>query len=74
MAQVDKRQVLAAEVFTYQVSKAGKVFIYWQGKQVTILAGPAAQKFISKIAALNTPEAQLLMAKVTGNFKRGNER
>ena len=62
------------EVFTYRISKDDKVFIYWHGKQVTILRGKEAQKFISKTNSLDGKELQLVMAKVTGNFKRGNER
>jgi hypothetical protein len=71
---VDKRNKWGEPVFSYRVSKDGKVFIYWHGKQVTILKNPAAQEFISKITDLDDPQAQLAMAKATGNFKRGNER
>ena len=70
----DKRNVLVNEVFTYQISKEKKVFIYWSGKQVKVLKGKEAQKFISKIIGLDDKGIQLVMAKVTGNFKRGNER
>ncbi len=73
MIEIDKRHVLDDNVFTYRVSK-DKVFIYWHGKQVTILKGKEAQRFISKIERLSDHEAQLVMAKATGNFKRGNER
>ena len=38
------------------------------------LKGPQAHKFLAKIADLDGEEAQLAMAKLTGNFKRGNER
>lgn len=74
MPNVDKRNVLDNEVFTYRAGKDGKVFIFWYGKQVKILKGKEAQKFLGKIAGLDHKEEQLLMAKVTGNFKRGNER
>lgn len=74
MAEIDKRNILNDEVFTYRVSKEDKVFIYWHGKQVKILKGKKAQRFIGKIVDLDHKEAQLVMAKVTGNFKRGNER
>lgn len=60
--------------FDYRANKEGKVFITWQGKQVMILKGASAQKFLAQIEALEETEAQLLMAKLTGNFKRGNER
>ena len=74
MDTVDKRKVLANEVFTYQISKEKKVFISWNGKQVKVLKGKEAQKFISTIPGLNDEGVQLVMAKATGNFKRGNER
>ncbi len=74
MVGIDKRNVLDNEVFAYRVSKENKVFVYWHGKQVKILKGTAAQKFIHKIEGCDHKEAQLVMAKVTGNFKRGNER
>lgn len=39
-----------------------------------ILKGNAAEKFLNKInLSHNDTERQLIMAKVTGNFKRGNE-
>ena len=74
MTEIDKRQILDNEVFTCHVSKDDKVFIYWCGKQVIILKGKEAQTFISRIEHLSGQEAQLVMAKATGNFKRGNER
>jgi hypothetical protein len=72
--QIDKRNKLDEEVFSYRVSKEGKVSIYWHSKQVMILKGQQAQKFIAKIANLDGVAAQLTMAKITGNFKHGNER
>lgn len=74
MDSVDKRNVLANEIFTYQISKEKKVFISWSGKLVKVLKGDDAQKFLSKILGLDDQGVQLVMAKVTGNFKRGNER
>lgn len=71
---VDKRGKLLDDVFSYEAHKDGKVFIYWHTRQVTILKGKAAQKFLANIEKLQPHQAQLLMAKATGNFKRGNER
>ena len=63
------------EVFAYRATKDGKVFISWQGKQVVTLSGEKALHFIEAILAANDEEEeQLIMAKVTGNFKRGNEK
>ncbi|MCL2528546.1 MAG: hypothetical protein FWE42_09035 [Defluviitaleaceae bacterium] len=71
---VDKRGFLDEEVFTYRVTKDNKVFISYEGKQVTTLSGKKASEFIKKIYSAEGKEAQLIMAKVTGNFKRGNEK
>jgi hypothetical protein len=71
---VDKRGILDDEVFTYRVSKDEKVFISYEGKPVTTLSGGKAKKFISDIDGSTGKDAQLIMAKVTGNFKRGNEK
>ena len=74
MNATNKRNRFDERVFSYQVSKGGKVFIHWYGKQVMILKGNQAQKFLGRVEGLGEKEAQLIMAKVTGNFKRGNER
>lgn len=70
----DRRNVLDDEIFAYRENKDGKVFITWNGKQVMILKDAAARKFLAAIAGLEGKAAQLVMAKITGNFKRGNER
>jgi len=49
MSNIDKRGVLDEEIFTYKTNKDGKVFISYEGKQVTILSGKKAEDFIRKI-------------------------
>ena len=71
---VDQRSVLDEEVFTHRITKDGKVFIAWHGKQVTILSGKKAEAFIAAMAGADAKAAQLLMAKATGHFKHGNEK
>ena len=71
---IDKRGKLDDEIFTYRITKDNKVFIWWHGKQVTTLSGSKAKSFISDIKKAEGKEVQLLMAKVTGNFKHGNEK
>jgi len=71
---IDKRNILDEEIFSYRINKDKKVFISYEGKQVTILSGSKAEKFITDIAEADGKDAQLIMAKVTGNFKRGNEK
>lgn len=72
--KIDKRSILDGKPFSYKITKDKKVFIYWKGKQVTILKGKENERFLLKIQNANEKELQLIMAKVTGNFKRGNEK
>jgi len=74
MSPVDKRNILDEEIFTYRTTKDKKVFISYEGRQVTTLSGKKAEDFIKKIHGLEGKDAQLVMAKATGNFKRGNEK
>jgi hypothetical protein len=74
MSEIDKRGKLEAEPFGYEITKAGLVLLYYGNKHVKTLSGKAADKFIKQMDGLSESEAQLLMAKQTGNFKRGNER
>ncbi len=61
--------------FTYRAAAGGKVLISWRGRVVTTLAGTEAAKFLERAAAVNAAAAlQLLLARATRNFKRGNER
>lgn len=60
--------------FSFQATKNGKVLISWNGKLVTTLVDKDALKFLTRIDEADDQDAQLIMAKATGNFKRGNER
>jgi hypothetical protein len=60
--------------FTYRTSRDDVVTIFWSDRPVTTLRGKAAARFLSRVETLATDAAQLEMARVTGNFKRGNER
>ncbi|GAB6615539.1 MULTISPECIES: hypothetical protein [Bacillus] len=74
MKNTDKRNRLDDMMFHYRVTKNNIVLIEYYRKQIMILKGNAAEKFLNKInLAHNDTERQLIMAKVTGNFKRGNE-
>ena len=70
----DQRGRLAEEPFAFQASASGKVFISRRGSQVMILKGDDAQAFLKRVSTLDTAAQQMVMAKVTGSFKRGNER
>jgi hypothetical protein len=60
--------------FRFQSSKDGKVFIYWTNRLVTTLSGNQARQFMERAGQVDEKGIQMLMAKATGNFKRGNER
>jgi hypothetical protein len=60
--------------FQWSQAKDGTVTVYWHARPVTTLRGASAARFVTRISVADGNGAQLLMAKVTGNFKRGNER
>jgi hypothetical protein len=62
------------QVFSFRDTKDGTVFLFWQGKKVMTLKGEGAKRFLARVDGASAEQAQLVMAKVTGNFKRGNER
>ncbi|MBC8100040.1 MAG: hypothetical protein H7Y11_11405 [Armatimonadetes bacterium] len=74
MDEIDKRNKLDEECFAYRETKDGRVMLYWYERHIKTLAGKEAQKFLSRIDGLEGKAAQLVLAKFTGNFKRGNER
>jgi hypothetical protein len=57
--------------FDYVVRKSGEVVIRRGGVDVTTLRGAAAERFLADVHA---GDPQQVMARVTGNYRRGNER
>ncbi|WP_175639045.1 hypothetical protein [Metabacillus schmidteae] len=75
MGKIDKRNHLDETPFSYRVNKDKTIFLEYYGRQVKILKGKEAEKFLRKVnQAENEKDVQLVMAKITGNFKRGNEK
>lgn len=72
--KIDARGKLEGEPFDYQITKDKRVLLYYDNKLIKTLSGKSAKKFITDVEGLDWYEEQLLMAKATGNFKRGNER
>lgn len=56
--------------FDYQV-RGDDVVISHHGRQATVLRGRRAADFLDEV---ETGDAQQLMARLTGNYRRGNER
>lgn len=57
--------------FDWQQRKNGDVVVTHHGRQATVLRGAAAERFVAAVA---DGDPQAVMARVTGNYKRGNER
>jgi hypothetical protein len=57
--------------FTCQIRKSGEVVISRDGRAVATLRGPAARAFLEEMAG---SDPQQVMARQTGNYRRGNER
>lgn len=76
MSGIDKRNRLDEELFTYQLTKNSTVMISYEGKRIMVVKGKDAERLSAKLAAAegDTKKVQLALAKVTGNFKRGNEK
>ena len=69
--KIDRRGKLSDEPFDVQVTR-DKVLVRFRGRLVRTLTGPDVE---AVRAVLDDPEKlQLLIARKTGNFKRGTER
>jgi len=74
MTVTDKRNILANNPYTYKILKDNRVQIFWHKKPVMILRGSEAVRLLNKLTVSDDKETQLILARITGNFKRGNER
>ena len=71
----DKRQILRDErPFSWKIVKGEKAFIFWKGKNIKTISGKDLFKMEKLIEGNIDFEIQLFLAKITGNFKHGNEK
>jgi hypothetical protein len=70
---IDRRGKLAEQPFDVQVTR-DKVFVRFRGRRVRTLTGADADELRAATTAGDAGQVQLLVARKTGNFKRGNER
>ena len=61
-----------ANGFAHVVRKSGDVVVTHHGAEAAVLRGRAAERFLAELERSDDP--QLVMARVTGNYRRGNER
>ena len=62
---------MSASGFAYEVRAGGVVVVTHHGRRAATLRGERAAAFLVEVEA---GDAQLVMARWTGNYKRGNER
>jgi hypothetical protein len=60
--------------FTWSARKNGELAISRDGRVVTIVRGAAAVRLASKLTDAAPDDVQHLLARATGNYRRGNER
>lgn len=60
--------------FAYRRRKNGEIEILHHGRLASTLRGREAERFLAVAESGPDAAAQQLMARVTGNYKRGNER
>ena len=60
--------------FEFKVRKSGDVEIFHHGRRASILRGKGATAFLARAEDSSSSEIQQQLARLTGNYKRGNER
>lgn len=71
----DKRNILFDEKpFSYKLMKDNKAQISYKGKSISVITGKDYNKLMRVLALDNIYEVQLFLAKITGQFKHGNEK
>lgn len=71
---LDERDRLKEEPFDYMITKAGKIMIYFENRMIMTVSEKQSKKVINKLNSADDFNKQLILAKVTGHFKHGNER
>lgn len=61
------------EGFAFRARKSGEVEVLHHGRPAVLLRGRQAERFLARAAGATELELQHLMARATGNYKRGNE-
>jgi len=62
------------DLFSFKSMKDNKVIIYYDGKSIMTFSNKKGASLKKKLSAKTVAEQKMTLAKLTGNFKRGNER
>ncbi|HET9139662.1 hypothetical protein [Actinophytocola sp.] len=65
---------LEDDPFDWRVTKDGQVLVSRGGRVVTTVRGAAAARLLGRLETADADGVQQALARVTGNYKRGNER
>ena len=68
------RMSLEENPFDWRVTKNGQVLVFRGGRVVTTVRGAAAARLLARLADADDEQAQQVLARATGNYRRGNER
>lgn len=60
--------------FAWRARKGGEVIVTHRGRRAATLRGDRAAAFLDDMAGMDPPDQQQEMARLTGNYRRGNER
>lgn len=74
VTDVDKRKRLEEDPFSFKFTKENKLIISRANKQIKIITGKHSTRFRKLSESASEEEIQLALAKLTGNYKRGNEK
>lgn len=60
--------------FSWRATADGKVLVSRGGGQVMVVAGARARRLLTTLDGADEDTAQHALARVTGNYRRGNEK
>lgn len=69
----DARGRLDDDLFDYQLTKSGQVLVSRGGRRIAVIAGAKAAKLSRSWTAVTSGQGSSPLAKVTGNYRHGNE-
>ncbi|WP_449281331.1 hypothetical protein [Leucobacter sp.] len=64
---------LADDPFAYRITKSGEVHVTRGGRAIVVVRGASAARLAARLGRDPVQDQQLL-ARATGNYRRGNER
>ena len=70
----DERGRLATDPFEYRITKQGGVLVLRGGRAVMTVGGGNAARLVAALQRADESHAQHLLARASGNYRRGNER